>query len=549
MFKTVRGQILAGFGAVILLLLISSGINLVSLTAIDGKFSQLLSDIEQRSAAVEIDLVMTKVRVRVNQWLRSLNPDFAKQADALLAQEVILVAKAAQSTASAREKEIVAGIAATLDAYMVSWRVVQRMYADEATAYTDRVATPGSEFRAMLGRLRDAEAPTASRLIAQAGDAFATAENAIQRYRASLAAADADRVSTSAAMVLDLLAKAAAVVDPARTDQLQQAQAALAIWQAGFADDVQLIQARTARIASWTAKEGEVMAVGAAALRAAKDEAAHGAQASATETLANSRLMVIGFGSGIVVAAIGLSLWIANSLSRPLGRMTVALKALARGERAVTIPDTGRRDEVGEMAKAAQVFKDNAIETERLATAQDTAKTEAEAHRRRSLLLMADDFETKLGSVAAMLTSAAPALQATARSMSSTASTTDRQAQEVASSAMEASAGVQAVAGATEQLTASIHEITRQVAHSATISNQAVGEARRTNDLMQTLTDAAQKIGDVVSLITGIAGQTNLLALNATIEAARAGEAGKGFAVVASEAKNLAHRQPTPPRG
>ncbi len=152
----------------------------------------------------------------------------------------------------------------------------------------------------------------------------------------------------------------------------------------------------------------------------------------------------------------------------------------------------------------------------------------------------ADAFEAKVGTLVSMLSSGATELQATAQSMSATATQTNQQATTVAAAAEEASAGVQTVAAAAEELTSSIHEISRQVAQSAKITEKAVEDARRTDTTVRALADGAQKIGDVVQLITNIAAQTNLLALNATIEAARAGDAGKGFAVVASEVKSLA---------
>ncbi len=152
----------------------------------------------------------------------------------------------------------------------------------------------------------------------------------------------------------------------------------------------------------------------------------------------------------------------------------------------------------------------------------------------------ADAFEAKVGTLVSMLSSGATELQATAQSMSATATQTNQQATTVATAADEASAGVQTVAAAAEELTASIQEISRQVARSAKTTEKAVEDARRTDTIVRALADGAQKIGDVVQLISGIAAQTNLLALNATIEAARAGDAGKGFAVVASEVKSLA---------
>ncbi|WP_395020005.1 methyl-accepting chemotaxis protein [Dongia sp.] len=244
------------------------------------------------------------------------------------------------------------------------------------------------------------------------------------------------------------------------------------------------------------------------------------------------------------VASILISIVVAFALTRgiarPTARMTAAMNTLAKGDTGVEIPARGRKDEVGAMAEAVQFFKDNMIETERLRSEQETAKARNEAERRQSMLDLADRFESSVGSVVNGVTAAATEMQATAKSMSSTADETSRQSTAVAAASEQTTQNVQTVASATEELSASIGEITSQVNESTRIVSEAVHQANDTNSKVKGLSDAAQKIGEVVRLINDIAGQTNLLALNATIEAARAGEAGKGFAVVASEVKTLA---------
>ena len=199
---------------------------------------------------------------------------------------------------------------------------------------------------------------------------------------------------------------------------------------------------------------------------------------------------------------------------------------------------------VDQAAKALSEAEASAVEISELAKIREDeqkhAITEAAAAQQAALNQTADAFEVKVGSLVSTLSSGVTGLQATAQSMSATATKTNQQATTVAAAAEEAGAGVQTVAAAAEELTASIHEISRQVAQSAKITSEAVDDARQTDVIVRTLADTAQKIGDVVQLISGIAAQTNLLALNATIEAARAGDAGKGFAVVASEVKSLA---------
>ena len=171
----------------------------------------------------------------------------------------------------------------------------------------------------------------------------------------------------------------------------------------------------------------------------------------------------------------------------------------------------------------------------------DAAK-KLEVAQKDTMIKLANAFEAEIGAMTNSLAASSTEMQATARSMSTTAGQTSEQAGKVAAAAEEAGVGMQTVAAAAEELSSSITEISRQVAQSASVTALAVSDAQRTDAIVRALAEGARKIGNVVGLITNIAGQTNLLALNATIEAARAGDAGKGFAVVASEVKNLAQQ-------
>ena len=281
-----------------------------------------------------------------------------------------------------------------------------------------------------------------------------------------------------------------------------------------------------------------------------------------------SRTLVMVIVAATVATIVGAGLGFALSrfsISKPLATVVGCLRELAKGDLKVTIFGIGRKDEVGDIAEALQVFKDNLTETQRLQAEQREAEqrqaemerqretekqaTEAEKRaaderakeeRRKAMLDLADRFEAQVGKVVTEVSGAANQLQSTAGAMSATAEETSRQATAVAAAAEQASANVQTVASAAEELASSIAEIGRQVTQSSRISQNAVEAARTTDAKVQSLAEAANKIGEVVSLINDIASQTNLLALNATIEAARAGEAGKGFAVVAAEVKSLA---------
>jgi methyl-accepting chemotaxis protein len=248
-------------------------------------------------------------------------------------------------------------------------------------------------------------------------------------------------------------------------------------------------------------------------------------------------LMFVGAGIAALIAFLT-----ARSIVNPVAGMTAAMGGLARGELETEVPALDKKDEIGEMAQAVQIFKENAQRVQRMEAEQKEAERRAAEEKRALMLKMADDFDTTIGGIVQSVSAASTEMQSTAQSMSAISEETSSQATTVAAAAEQASSNVQTVAAAAEELASSIAEITRQVAQSTAIAGEAVREADRTNQMVQGLATAAQKIGDVVNLITDIAEQTNLLALNATIEAARAGDAGKGFAVVASEVKNLANQ-------
>ena len=242
--------------------------------------------------------------------------------------------------------------------------------------------------------------------------------------------------------------------------------------------------------------------------------------------------------AAVVVAV--LALYGARAVAGPVRQMTDAMKRISDGDREVEVPAKERRDEVGQMAQAVEVFKQNGIEMERLRQEGIAQQQAAEQEKRQAAMALADAFDAEVGGVIADVSSAAEGMKSSANGVSASVRDSMEQSSAVAAAAKEASVNVQTVASATEQLSASLQEVSRQVVECAEVAQQAASETERTNGEITNLSQSAEKIGDVISLINDIASQTNLLALNATIEAARAGDAGKGFAVVASEVKNLA---------
>ncbi|MBP1180830.1 methyl-accepting chemotaxis protein [Methylobacterium sp. PvR107] len=273
-------------------------------------------------------------------------------------------------------------------------------------------------------------------------------------------------------------------------------------------------------------------------------DAALDAMVARAETLADAARSVVARSLVTLLAVIllvALGLWtLFAGVLHPLGALTAAMQALADGDASATVPGRAYRNEIGAMARAVQVFKDNLIRGRRIEAEAAEARAAAESQRRSDLRAMAENFERTVGGIIGQVSDSAGALQATAQTMTVTATETAGQSSTGAAAAEEAAANVNTVAAAAEELGASVEEIGRQVAGSTRLAAGAVSEADQTGALVRELRGAVARIGDVVGLIAAIAGQTNLLALNATIEAARAGDAGRGFAVVASEVKALA---------
>jgi hemerythrin-like metal-binding protein len=298
-------------------------------------------------------------------------------------------------------------------------------------------------------------------------------------------------------------------------------------------EDQQVLLADAVRVSSALENASNTLA-------SSKDEAAK-KSTQATETLAASLTFWVRLIGGLSLL-IGAVLWlgIRETLAKPIQQVAESIAALAGGDLQLTIPALDRTDEIGDIAKSIETFRQSALQINRLQEQQQQSAALSRKERKETLKRMGDSFEDSVMGIVGIMASSAQELQATAESVTEATRNTTAQVLAVTVTTTQASSNVQTVASAAERLSMSIAEITGQVEQASTAAQKASSETVRTNAIVTTLAETANKIGGIIQLINDIASQTNLLALNATIEAARAGEAGKGFAVVAGEVKNLA---------
>ena len=273
------------------------------------------------------------------------------------------------------------------------------------------------------------------------------------------------------------------------------------------------------------------------------ENAAKATKTQAADELFSANRINFALGMVVMISLVISMVFTFFGISRPLMRLNGALDKMAGGQLDVEIPGAARGDEIGDIAKTVVVIRENADHRAREEAEQKAHQDEVAAQQRKQeMQKLADAFEGAVGRIVEAVSSASTELEASASKMAHTAEEAEKLTAAVAGASEIATSNVQSVASATEEMASSIHEISRQVQDSSRIASSAVQQANKTNDRINQLATAAQRIGDVVDLINTIAGQTNLLALNATIEAARAGEAGRGFAVVAAEVKALAEQ-------
>ncbi|EWY36568.1 hypothetical protein N825_26390 [Skermanella stibiiresistens SB22] len=542
----IRTKIGIASGMVLVVLTGLSAQSCVSLNRISHEFDAYARSVEVVDAARVIDRDMIDLRRHVREYAFTGHHESAEKARAVIVQ---LRADFQQAGVVVRREDQKARLTAS--------RKLFDTYADDF----DTIVTWKTEGEKLIGDVLDPKGSAAVRdleeirlLAVRDGDGNASilagaaletllqgrlAANKMLARHDQAAAEAAERRFTALGRTLQALAAASAgkTYEKAAIETRNLAEA----YREAFERAADLSERIDHEITGPMFQAGNELSANAAQIRDGAIEEEHRVETETNGFIEFTEDLILGLSVAGFLLGAALAWMIGRAISRPITGMTDAMGRLASGDRTVEIPGVGRLDEIGAMASAVDVFKQNAITTDRLTAEQRVEQAKKEA-RTAAVMKLVGDFDNSVSMILRTVSSAATQLDGTAQSMAAIAEETDRQATASASAAERTSANVQTVAAAAEEMTGSLQEIARQVTRSTGIANQAVEQAAATKPTVLGLAQAAQKINDVVDLIADIAGQTNLLALNATIEAARAGEAGKGFAVVASEVKSLATR-------
>ncbi len=392
--------------------------------------------------------------------------------------------------------------------------------------------------RALVAAARTGSEPGATTIVDVVRSKLAALPPLIDRYDASPLWDDSEAVRKTFATVASILG--GLVRNPSTAEAARAAGAAVEAAVRQFEDAVTATDDTDAVIDRLVRVTGRHLTTGGQAVREAAMGGLARLQVENEAVMGELETLLIALAAAGQVAGIVLAWVIARSIIRPVRSITATMEALAGGDKGVEIPRLTARDEIGAMARAVRVFKDNAVAMDRIQADQARMQQEAGREKARLMAELADGFQASVQHVVDAVSRSADDLHTAASGMAGTAEDARRRLDSVAVTSGHTVENVNRIAAAAEQLSASVGEVGRQVADSTAMAGRAVAEAGRTGDMVAALSAAAQTIGRVVDLINRIAHQTNLLALNATIEAARAGEAGRGFAVVASEVKTLA---------
>ncbi|WP_165772069.1 HAMP domain-containing methyl-accepting chemotaxis protein [Niveispirillum lacus] len=536
-------RIFTGQGLLLFLLLLIGGGAITGLAIIDGSFSEYRRIARNANLIAAIDQHVSQTRIYMKDFLLTGDEAFVPRIEAATKKVDTLLSEADKTLINPGRRAMLADLTATFAAYKSAIGDLVSLDARIDTATADILDKNGPVAMAKLDqalRLADSDGDArAALLIANTERDFLLVRFFMQRFENRRDEATQDGLTKALA---DLEKSTQALANQARGARralILDIVRPLTTYREGANTKMGLLREAETIVQTRLNPNGGKLSKVANDISESQTGQQNQIGPQVVATINTIESSAIGLSILSVLLGIGGSLIVARSITRPINSLTTTMGRLAEGDLSVNVGFTDNRDEIGDMSRAVEVFKTNGIERRRLEEEQAVAR-EARERRAQTLETLMSRFDQDVQALVGELSTASTQMRASAQSMSALSEQTAQQSMTVASAAEQASANVQAVATATEELSSSLGEITRRVAESAQITRVAYDQANATNQTVNSLSEAAGRIGTVVQLIADIAGQTNLLALNATIEAARAGEAGKGFAVVASEVKSLA---------
>jgi methyl-accepting chemotaxis protein len=540
----IRVRIYSGTGILVALGLLLAGIAVAQLASIDRQVAAMAVRSDGNTRVLEIERLLDVTDRVALAYRLSGDPAFLKQgSDADAAAEALV--QQAVSTARLDDERrmstvIIAGIAE-----FRRTRNVLAIMGGELHDMKQDLADGGDAIVRQSAQLSDATVAAAKPELIGAARAV---EKSAWQVRSDawrfLAAPDANRQAAfkaDAAKALDELSHLQEIDAP---DDVQSATTAVALAIAPYASNFDQLSAEMLKQQDLFSQQLQPQIDRLLQLVRGASETQRQALADAkqiTDGLIGRTIFVQKSIAGLALAlGLLIAVLVGHSVTRPLARMTAAMTRLAGGDTAVQIPSRAARDEVGAMAKAVEVFRQNAIARNELEAAQRALEEQAAQEKRAALVTMAETIESQTTRALEHVGGQTASMGAMAGEMAASAARTDGAAQDAAAAAAHALSTAQTAASAAEELAASVREISSRARASSEVVSRAIDAGRATRDTIETLNERVAKIGAVADIISEIAARTNLLALNATIEAARVGEAGRGFAVVASEVKQLA---------
>lgn len=546
----IRTKVILGFSVVLVILLAALAYSFKSFVLVSRGVNSYATQVAEADVTSELEAQFLKLALHAREFANtSKEEEAAKVQD--IGQEISrLLTAAHDKMRQADDRKKIEAMQANLAAYLSNFDNIRTLKKSYYQLILDRFEPDGVKMVSDLDHLIDlAQGYEPSHMV---GTVASVREHALlaRLYSNIFIGRQDDSFGAKAAQEFSELEKGLKIIsseipdgkDHQRDDLIADANTVLTDYKAVFekvrADEVKVSSLVDGEMAQAT--EGIVADADQLLGQFASAENALRADMAGQVLVAEREIAI----ASILGALIGFAfaILLGNRISRPIMGIAGVMNRLSSDDLDVEIPARERRDEIGVMSKAVQVFKENALRNRELEDQARAQEARMVQERRDLMERTANDFDASVGDIIAAVASAADELQATANSMSRLASRATEETAAVAAATEEASGNVDSVASATEELNASISEISRQVSLSADIMRKAVAQAQSTYKSMQGLVEAAQDIDTVLKLISDIASQTNLLALNATIEASRAGDAGRGFAVVANEVKTLAEQ-------